>query len=97
MKRLLAILTAFLIMFSLTGCEGDAYGNKDWFDTVYNFKYAMIMLPNGEIVEGEVESWSDYEDSDQLQITFVNGNTYLTSTFNAVLMVDIPEVSDGIS
>lgn len=95
MKRLLAILMVLVVMFSLTGCE--AFGNKDWFDTVCTFKYAMIMLPNGEIVEGEVESWSDYEDGDQLRITFVNGNTYLTSTFNAVLMVDIPEVSDELS
>lgn len=53
-------------------------------DTVYTYDYAYILLPNGEVVEGEVDKWSDYE-GDQLQIT-IEGNIYLTDTTRAVLI-----------
>lgn len=49
-KRVLAlILAATLAVSALTGC------NKDIIDTVYTFNYAVIKLPNGEIVEGKVD------------------------------------------
>lgn len=78
-KKLIAIILAALIVCSLTGC------NKNMFDTIYTFNYAIIQLPNGEIVEGEVQSWIDYEDGEQLQIK-IDGVTYLTSSYNCVLM-----------
>lgn len=80
-KRTLAlILAATLAIGGLTGC-----GNKDMWDTVYTFDYAIIKLPNGEIVEGEVDKWTDYEDGDQLQVT-IDGKIYLTSTLNCTLI-----------
>lgn len=80
-KRTLAlILAATLAIGGLTGC-----GNKDMWDTVYTFDYAIIKLPNGEIVEGEVDKWTDYEDGDQLQVT-IDGTIYLTSTLNCTLI-----------
>lgn len=80
-KRIVAlILTTVLAIGGLTGC-----GNRDMWDTVYTFDYAIIKLPNGEIVEGEVESWTDYEDGEQLQVT-IDGQIYLTSTFNCTLI-----------
>lgn len=80
-KRIVTLLlAAVLAVGALTGC-----GNKDMWDTVYTFDYAIIKLPNGEIVEGEVESWTDYEDGDQLQIT-IDGKIYLTSTLNCTLI-----------
>lgn len=45
----------------------------------------MIALPNGETVIGEVESWTDFEDGDQIQVK-VNGITYLTHATNVVLI-----------
>ena len=60
-------------------------GNKDWNDTVYRYDTAVISLPNGEIIEGEVENWRDYEDGEQLQIK-INGVTYLVHSENVVLM-----------
>lgn len=79
-KRTLALIfAATLVVSTLTGC------NKDMWDTVYTFDYAIIKLPNGEIVEGEVDSWTDYEDGDQLQVT-IDGKIYLTSTLNCTLI-----------
>lgn len=80
-KRVLAlILAATLAIGGLTGC-----GNKDMWDTVYTFDYAIIKLPNGEIIEGKVDKWTDYEDGDQLQVT-IDGKIYLTSTLNCTLI-----------
>ena len=79
-KRVLAlILAATLAVSTLTGC------NKDMWDTVYTFDYAIIKLPNGEVVEGKVDKWTDYEDGDQLQVT-IDGKIYLTSTLNCTLI-----------
>ena len=60
-------------------------GNKDMFDTVYTYNYAIIQLPNGEIVEGEVDQWRDYE-GEQIQVKMKNGDIYLASTYNITLI-----------
>lgn len=67
---------------SLAGC-----GNRQMIDLTYSYKYAIISLPNGEIVEGKVDSWKDFEDGDQLQIT-VDDVTYLVHATDAVLMTE---------
>lgn len=72
------ILAAFTI--ALTGC------NKDLIDTRYKYNYAYIEFPNGQIVEGKVESWTDYE-GEQLQVK-INGITYLTSSYHCILIYD---------
>ena len=90
MKKIIAIVICLMLMVGLVGC-----GNRNMFDTTYRFRYAIIKLPNGEIVQGEVESWMDYEDGEQLQIKFKDGNTYLTCSINAVLMVDMPNEVEG--
>ncbi len=79
MKRFITIIATVAIIVSiLTGC------NKTIIDTTYTFNYAIIQLPNGEVVEGKVETWTDY-DGEQLQIR-INGVTYLCSSYNCVLM-----------
>ena len=77
-KFIIAVLVASCL--TLGGC-----GNKNLFDTVYNYDYAIIQLPNGEIIEGKVEKWTDYEDGDQLQIT-IDGVIYLVHSNNVSLM-----------
>ena len=81
-KRILLPLLLIFVLIALTAC-----GNRDIFDTVYTFNRAIIKLPNGEIVEGKVELWRDYEDAEQLQIT-IDGKTYFVHSSDAVLIVD---------
>lgn len=49
MVKIMALVT--LVATMLSGC-----GNKDMFDTVYNFDRAIIKLADGTTVTGEVES-----------------------------------------
>ena len=81
-KSVAIVLLILVMLVMLSAC-----GNMDIFDTVYTFDRAIIHLPNGETVEGKVDSWRDYEDADQLQIK-VDGNTYLVHSSDAVLIVD---------
>lgn len=81
-KKLLAAILALGMALSLAGC-----GNRQMIDLTYSYKYAIISLPNGEIVEGKVDSWKDFEDGDQLQIT-VDDVTYLVYATDAALMTE---------
>lgn len=78
-KKLAILLLSCTIVSCLAGC------NKQILDFNYQFNYAIIALPNGEVVEGKVDSWTDYEDGEQLQVK-INGVTYLTSSYNCTLM-----------
>ena len=77
-KRLL-LLVVVLMSLLLVGC------NKQLIDTTYSFDRAIISLPNGEIVEGKVQSWKDFDDGDQVQVK-INEKTYLVHTINVVLI-----------
>lgn len=82
MKKIICLLLVVLMAVGLfCGC------NIQMFDTTYSYEYAYIALPNGEWVEGEVDSWVDYEDSDTVQIV-IDGKTYLTHYENVVLVSD---------
>ena len=82
MKKLICIvLTAVLMIVVLCGC------NKQLVDLNYKFDRAVLSLPNGEIVEGEVQSWTDYEDSDQIQVK-IDGETYLVHSSQIVLIAE---------
>ena len=74
-----AILIACIFCGVVTAC------NYQVIDLTYGFDYAYIKLPNGEIIEGNVESWRDYEDGDQIQVT-INGKTYLVHASNCTLV-----------
>ena len=78
MKKIAAL--ALLIGVTLTGC------NKQIVDLNYKFNRAIIYLPNGEVIEGRVESWKDYE-GEQLQVK-IDGVVYLISSYNCVLIKD---------
>ena len=84
MKKYIAIAVAavlFIGILLLAGC------NKQLVDLTYSYEYAIIALPNGEVVEGKVTSWTDFEDGDQLQIK-IDGKTYLVHSSNVVLISD---------
>jgi len=79
-KKVIALITVLCLL--LTAC-----GNKDWFDIGHNtFNYAYIQLQDGLVVQGKVDSWTDYE-GEQLQVK-INGVLYLTSSFNCTLIYD---------
>ncbi len=79
MKKILFIfLVIILVAVTLTGC------NYQMIDTTYSYEYAILKLPNGEIIEGPVEKWADYE-GDQLQVK-INGKTYLAHSSDVVLI-----------
>ena len=74
----------FIILFIymlLSGC------NKQMIDTTYKYDRAIIELRNGTIVEGKVQSWTDFEDSDQIQVK-IDGVTYLVHSSNIDLITD---------
>ena len=79
MKKLCVIALSLGLVLALTSC------NKNLIDMTYSYDYAYIELPNGQVVEGEVTSWCDYEDGDQLQVT-INHTTYLVHSSHCVLV-----------
>ena len=80
MKKLMITMALFLVLV-LTAC------NRQVIDLTYHYDRAIIQLPNGEIIDGEVESWSDYEDGDQLQIK-IDGVTYLVHRQDVALIAE---------
>lgn len=85
MKKFTLIVVIVVVLFAigifttiLTGC------NKQLIDVTYKFDEAIISLPNGEIVEGKVDSWKDYE-GDQIQVK-IKGKTYLVHSSNVALI-----------
>lgn len=77
-KKLLVGLIGIVTLLGLVGC------NKQIIDTTYSFDKAIINLPNGEIIEGKVDSWKDYE-GDQIQVK-IDGKTYLVHAEDIVLI-----------
>ena len=83
MKRIIAVLLAVIAVLSIclvcVGC------NKQLVDLTYSYERAIILLPNGEVVEGRVSSWTDFEDGDQIQVR-IEGKTYLVHSTNIALI-----------
>lgn len=83
MKKFIQFVALILIaVLILTAC-----GNYQNVDTVWHFDYAVISLPNGATVEGAVESWKDFENSDQIQVK-IDGITYLVHSSDIALMAE---------
>lgn len=81
MKKIIAAVLVIIMMFTLVGC-----GNKDWFDTVYSYDYAIVSFPDGTSRKIEIKQWTDYENGEQLQITDEDGVIYLVHAANCVLV-----------
>ena len=80
MKKYIAIclvIASMLVLFA--GC-----GNRQIIDVTYSYDRAIIRLPNGEVVDGKVSSWRDY-DGESIQIV-IDGVTYYTQASNVVLI-----------
>lgn len=85
MKKKLAMVLVLLLVLAgtllLTAC------NKQMVDLTYSYERAVLSLPNGEVIEGKVSSWTDFEDGDQIQVR-IDGKTYLVHSSNIVLISD---------
>ena len=79
-----AVFIVLLLVGVIVSWEA-MHGNRQLVDWKNRFNYAVIRLPNGEVAEGKVTSWLDYDDSDVVQIT-MNGKTYLTHYMNVCLI-----------
>ena len=85
MKKLrvpvLLLVTILVTVQVMSGC------NKQMVDLTYSYERAILSLPNGDVVEGKVTSWTDFEDGDQIQVR-IEGKTYLVHSSNIVLISD---------
>ncbi len=84
MKKYITIALVVLLAamsLILLGC------NKQMVDLTYSYERAILSLPNGEVIEGKVSSWTDFEDGDQIQVR-IDGKTYLVHSSNIVLISD---------
>ena len=78
---MIMVIVLFIVsMFILNSC-----GNMQLMDTTYSFDTAIIFLPDGESVEGKVDGWMDFENSDMIQVK-IDDKTYLTHSSNVVLI-----------
>ena len=80
----IAVIVALLVGALIIYWES-THGNRRLIDTSYRFDRAIIQLPNGQVVDGKVSSWLDFDDSDAVQIT-IDGKTYLTHYVNVCLI-----------
>ena len=62
--------------------------NKDFLKVDYTFKKAVIKLPNDEIITGEVEEWTTYDNKDTVKVKLKNGKQYLGHSSDIVLYND---------
>lgn len=79
-------MVAVLVLLVVVGFSiFRSFNNKQLFDMTWSFEYAIVALPGGNVVEGPIDSWTDFEDGDQIQVK-IDGITYLTDASNVVLM-----------
>lgn len=83
MKKFVCVLIVIVCLLSTT-VTAHAW-NQSWFDVTYHFDRVQIAMPDGSVVEGEVQSWQDYENSDVVQVK-VDNKIYLTHYMNVVLI-----------
>ena len=84
-KRVALIIFLAMILISCTGCH-----NTQFIETTCLYDRAIIYLPNGEIVEGRVSSWTSctsFGGAGAVEIK-IDGKTYLTHVCNVCLIDD---------
>lgn len=87
MKKLIIALATVAMLATCAGCHYKWY---DLVNTNYHFDRAIMRMPDGEIVDVEIEKWAD-ADGEQLTITGKDGKRYLVSSINCVLIEDEAE------
>lgn len=77
MKKILCLTLAIFIFACMVSCESNNSEN-------YKNKYAILKLPNGEIVEGECEGYTRW--SGNFMEIRVSGTTYYISDMNVTII-----------
>ena len=87
MKKIACLILIIALALALTACQ---VGNRQvgW-DTTQTFTHVILELGNGELIEGTVTSWRDFDESDVVQFT-MNGVTYLTHYSKVILTTEKP-------
>lgn len=84
---LMIVMVVIMLFVVFCGCTGGCNGcNKQIWDGIQRYDRAIIKLPDGNIITGQVEMWNDY-DGDQIQVK-VDGVWYLVHSNNVVLFVE---------
>ena len=86
-KTVITVMSVILALVLVAGLVLLAGCNKQMVDLTYSYNRAILSLPNGEVVEGKVSSWTDFEYGDQIQVK-IEGKTYLVHSSNIVLISD---------
>lgn len=84
MKKIILVALLLISVLMMTGCS---LGNRQiGLDLKQSFDEAIIILHNGdEVIEGKIDSWRDFDESDVVQVT-IEGVTYLTHYSNVILV-----------
>lgn len=78
-RKTIILITLIALIITLTAC------NKTMFDTNYTFDKAIIQKGDKEIIV-DIESWTDYEDGEQIQLELTDGSVILVSSYNTILV-----------
>lgn len=76
----IVFIMVIVILISLTGC-----GNRDIIHSNNTYNKAIIKMPDGIILELEIDTWSNLTDG-RMRITDKNGTIYSVSAVNCVLI-----------
>lgn len=79
MKKIFAVVLAIFMAVSMTAC------NKQVIDTTWSYERVIARFPDGTVIDGKLQSWSDYDDGDQIQVK-IDGVTYLVHSSDIVLI-----------
>ena len=87
-KKFVVAIAVVLVLLIVAGGVyfiGEKFYNRTIIDLTYAYDTAIIRLPDGQIVKGKVDSWTDYADGDQIQVK-INGKVYLVHSANVALI-----------
>lgn len=78
-KRLGLAAIGMGFLLALGGC-----GNQSLLGSNETYSYAQIKTPDGEVIQGEVESWSSANGT-TVQVVMDDGNVYYVNSMNVTL------------
>lgn len=81
-KFFVTAVVAVFVLLTAVGC-----GNRQLLDMTHKFDRAILRQADGTIVSGEVESWTDFDDGDQIQVK-IDGKTYLVHSSQITLIAE---------